>query len=53
MHRILSQMPERPANYVEIIAANLGKAPLAEESARLEVGTNNCAVAIPTPQGRP
>ena len=53
MHRILSQMPERPANYVEIIATNLGKAPLDEESARLEVGTNNCAVAIPTPPGRP
>jgi glyoxylase-like metal-dependent hydrolase (beta-lactamase superfamily II)/rhodanese-related sulfurtransferase len=53
VRRILSQMPERPANYVEIIAANLSKAPLSEESARLEVGANNCAVAIPTRPGRP
>ncbi|MGN6379573.1 MAG: MBL fold metallo-hydrolase, partial [Gaiellales bacterium] len=42
---LLDSMPPRPANYEQIIAANLGAGPDAETAARLEVGANNCAVS--------
>ena len=42
---LLSSMPPRPANYEQIIAANLGESSDAEAAARLEVGANNCAVS--------
>ncbi len=57
--RVLEELPERPANYTEIIAVNLGPEPPGPEVAHLEVGANNCAVSAarppstPTPSGRP
>lgn len=45
VHGVLESMPPRPANYLEIIDANLGGGPDAEAAARLEVGANNCAVS--------
>jgi glyoxylase-like metal-dependent hydrolase (beta-lactamase superfamily II)/rhodanese-related sulfurtransferase len=42
---LLASMPPRPANYQEIIAANLGESSDGEANARLEVGANNCAVS--------
>jgi glyoxylase-like metal-dependent hydrolase (beta-lactamase superfamily II)/rhodanese-related sulfurtransferase len=50
--QLLAAMPDRPANYVQIIAVNCGEEIADEEAARLEVGTNNCAAAIPTPRDR-
>ena len=41
---VLSDMPPRPANYLDIIATNLGeKETGAEEAFELELGPNNCA----------
>lgn len=45
VRRVLASMPPRPANYLEIIDANLGLGPGADAAARLEVGANNCAVS--------
>lgn len=43
---ILSEMPPRPANYEEIIAANLGQeSPDDEDAFELELGPNNCAAS--------
>ncbi len=43
---ILSDMPPQPANYEEIIAANLGQAsPDDEDAFELELGPNNCAAS--------
>lgn len=43
---IVSGMPPQPANYEEIIAANLGrKSPGDEEAFALELGPNNCAAS--------
>jgi glyoxylase-like metal-dependent hydrolase (beta-lactamase superfamily II)/rhodanese-related sulfurtransferase len=50
--RLLAAMPDRPANYLKIIAINSGEEISAEEAARLEVGTNNCAAATPRLPGR-
>ena len=43
VNQVLSAMPPRPANYLEIIAVNLGDALDADAAARLEIGANNCA----------
>ncbi|UPV99226.1 MBL fold metallo-hydrolase [Halorussus gelatinilyticus] len=46
VERVLDSLPPRPANYEEIIAANLGRESLDDESAfEVELGPNNCAVA--------
>jgi glyoxylase-like metal-dependent hydrolase (beta-lactamase superfamily II) len=43
---VLSDMPPRPANYEEIIAANLGQADVSDaEAFELELGPNNCAAS--------
>ncbi|WP_338729038.1 MBL fold metallo-hydrolase [Haladaptatus sp. DJG-WS-42] len=43
---ILSDMPPRPANYEDIIAANLGTADVDDaEAFALELGPNNCAAS--------
>lgn len=43
---ILSDMPPRPANYVDIIATNLGQNTVDDEEAfTLELGPNNCAAS--------
>lgn len=43
---ILSDMPPQPANYEEIIAANLGQeSPDDEDAFELELGPNNCAAS--------
>jgi glyoxylase-like metal-dependent hydrolase (beta-lactamase superfamily II)/rhodanese-related sulfurtransferase len=43
---ILSDMPPRPANYVEIIETNLGQNAVDDEEAfTLELGPNNCAAS--------
>ncbi|WP_302081308.1 MBL fold metallo-hydrolase [Salinibaculum rarum] len=43
---ILSDMPPRPANYVDIIATNLGQQTADDEEAfTLELGPNNCAAS--------
>jgi glyoxylase-like metal-dependent hydrolase (beta-lactamase superfamily II)/rhodanese-related sulfurtransferase len=43
---VLADMPPRPANYEEIIAANLGSNAVDDETAfRLELGPNNCAAS--------
>lgn len=47
VQEMLASMPPRPANYLEIIDANLGAGPDTEAVARLEVGANNCAVSRP------
>ena len=41
--RVLDAMPPRPANYLAIIAVNLGDEPNDDAAARLEIGANNCA----------
>lgn len=44
--RVLESLPPRPANYDEIIPANLGRESLDDETAfEMELGPNNCAVA--------
>jgi glyoxylase-like metal-dependent hydrolase (beta-lactamase superfamily II)/rhodanese-related sulfurtransferase len=43
---VLSDMPPRPANYEEIIATNLGRNAVDDETAfTLELGPNNCAAS--------
>lgn len=43
---VLSNMPPRPAHYEEIIAANMGKHTVDDETAfELELGPNNCAAS--------
>jgi glyoxylase-like metal-dependent hydrolase (beta-lactamase superfamily II) len=43
---VLSDMPPRPANYEEIIATNLGRNAVNDETAfTLELGPNNCAAS--------
>jgi len=43
---VLADMPPRPANYEEIIAANLGQNAVDDEEAfTLELGPNNCAAS--------
>ncbi|GAA0657302.1 MBL fold metallo-hydrolase [Salarchaeum japonicum] len=43
---IVSDMPPQPANYEDIIAANLGQqSPDDEEAFELELGPNNCAAS--------
>jgi len=43
---VLSDMPPRPANYMEIIATNLGQHEADDEEAfELELGPNNCAAS--------
>ena len=41
--QVLDAMPPRPANYLAIIAVNLGDEPDDDAAARLEIGANNCA----------
>jgi glyoxylase-like metal-dependent hydrolase (beta-lactamase superfamily II) len=44
--RILDDLPPRPANYGQIIKANLGRETVDDEEAfELELGPNNCAVS--------
>jgi glyoxylase-like metal-dependent hydrolase (beta-lactamase superfamily II) len=43
VERVLAAMPPRPANYLDVIAVNLGIERLDDGAARLEVGANNCA----------
>ena len=44
--RVLDSLPPRPANYEEIIPANLGRESPDDEAAfEMELGPNNCAVA--------
>ena len=46
VERVLSDMPPRPANFAEIIEANLGRAELDDDRAfEVELGPNNCAAA--------
>ncbi len=41
-----SDLPPRPSNHERIVAANLGREDVDEETAfELELGPNNCAVA--------
>ncbi|MFO7926625.1 MAG: MBL fold metallo-hydrolase [Halobacteriota archaeon] len=43
---VLSDMPPRPANYVDIIATNLGQEEIDDDEAfTLELGPNNCAAS--------
>ncbi len=43
---VVSDLPPRPANYEDIILANLGqKSLIPEEAFELELGPNNCAVS--------
>ena len=43
---VLADMPPRPANYVDIIATNLGQNEVDDEEAfELELGPNNCAAS--------
>ena len=43
---VLSDMPPRPANYVDIIETNLGQQTVDDEAAfSLELGPNNCAAS--------
>jgi glyoxylase-like metal-dependent hydrolase (beta-lactamase superfamily II) len=43
---VLSDMPPRPANYVDIIETNLGQQDATDEEAfELELGPNNCAAS--------
>ncbi|MFC7229075.1 MBL fold metallo-hydrolase [Salinirubellus salinus] len=46
VERVLADVPPRPANFEEIIEANLGRAELAaDEAFEVELGPNNCAAA--------
>ena len=43
---VVGEMPPRPANYEDVIAANLGHRRLDDEEAfELELGPNNCAAS--------
>ncbi len=44
VRQVLAAMPPRPANYLAIIAVNLGDDVEPDDAARLEIGANNCAV---------
>ncbi|WP_227355444.1 MBL fold metallo-hydrolase [Haladaptatus salinisoli] len=45
VERVAGDLPPRPANYEEIVAVNLGRREVEEETAfELELGPNNCAV---------
>ena len=44
--RVLGGMPPRPANYLAIIAVNLGDELDGDAAARLEIGANNCAAKL-------
>ena len=45
--RIVDSIGEPPANYEQIVAANLGQESLTDEDAfEVELGPNNCAVAV-------
>ena len=44
--RVLDSLPPRPANYEDIVPANLGRESVDDETAfEVELGPNNCAVA--------
>jgi glyoxylase-like metal-dependent hydrolase (beta-lactamase superfamily II)/rhodanese-related sulfurtransferase len=44
--RVLDSLPPRPANYEDIVPANLGRESIDDETAfEMELGPNNCAVA--------
>jgi len=43
--RVTTDLPPRPANYERIVAVNLGREPVTEETLDLERGPNNCAVS--------
>lgn len=44
--RVLDSLPPRPANYEDIVPANLGRESVDDETAfEMELGPNNCAVA--------
>ncbi|WP_135827948.1 MBL fold metallo-hydrolase [Halorussus halobius] len=44
--RVLDSLPPRPANYGDIVPANLGRESVDDETAfEMELGPNNCAVA--------
>lgn len=46
VERVLDSLPPRPANYGDIIPANLGQEEVDDETAfEMELGPNNCAVA--------
>nr|WP_243837962.1 rhodanese-like domain-containing protein [Halobacterium sp. R2-5] len=45
VQRLTTDLPPRPANYEEIVSANLGEQELGEETLELERGPNNCAVS--------
>lgn len=46
LEHVLADMPPRPANFEEIIAANLGTQAVTEaEAFRIELGPNNCAAS--------
>jgi glyoxylase-like metal-dependent hydrolase (beta-lactamase superfamily II)/rhodanese-related sulfurtransferase len=47
MSRVLDSLPPRPANYEDIVPANLGRESIDDETAfEMELGPNNCAVAV-------
>jgi hypothetical protein len=44
--RVRDSLPPRPANYEDIVPANLGRESPDDETAfEMELGPNNCAVA--------
>jgi len=45
VQRLTTDLPPRPANYGEIVSANVGEQELGEETLALERGPNNCAVS--------
>ncbi|MUV60998.1 MBL fold metallo-hydrolase [Halobacterium sp. CBA1126] len=45
VERLTTDLPPRPANYEEIVAANLGERAVDDEALELERGPNNCAVS--------
>ncbi|MDR5655804.1 MBL fold metallo-hydrolase [Halodesulfurarchaeum sp. HSR-GB] len=52
VEHVLADMPPRPANFEQIIAANLGKQSVDDEEAfRIELGPNNCAAGHGTSTG--
>ena len=45
VNRVLDSLPPRPANYEDIVPANLGREDVDDETAfEMELGPNNCAV---------
>lgn len=45
----IAAMPPRPLNYMDIIAVNLGTG-TSDDAAELEVGGNNCAATVASPE---